>query len=259
LAISTPDSAWPSVWAEIYDAMDVDRAPHLEFYTRLVTPATRSLLDLACGTGSITVPMAGRMQAGATIVGVDLSPKMIEIAAARAPSLSWLVGDICAPPVSGTFDLVTICFHTLQAMLDDADLDRAIGAAAALLSPQGRFAFDIYQPNPVWLASVDPAAYVARSYVDPQGATINVVESQAYYDSATRILSGEWRLQDAATGRMLPVEPIVQRVRQYDPHHIDAALTRAGLLAVERYGELDRRPLAPGTKRQVYVCQRRPA
>lgn len=256
MTTSSPTSVWPPIWSELYDAMDVDRQLHLAFYTGLVTDQTRSLLDLGCGTGSITVAMAARMPAGATVTGVDLSERMIEIAAARAPAHRWLVGDICAPPVQGGHDLITICFHTLQALPTIADLDRALSAIAGLLSPTGRFAFDIYQPNEAWLASVSPEAAVARSFVGADGRRIDVVESNAAYDPVTRILSGEWRLFDRETGVMLPHEPIVQRVRQFSAADIAAALARAGLEAVERYGELDGRPLTPDSKRQAYVCRR---
>ena len=47
----TNDTSWPTEWAALYDAMDVDRTPHLDFYSSLVGPDTRALLDLGCGTG----------------------------------------------------------------------------------------------------------------------------------------------------------------------------------------------------------------
>ena len=250
------DPAWPDAWSAIYDAMDVDRRLHLSFYKSLITPDTQSLLDLGCGTGSITLQVASAMAPGGTVTGVDLSPKMIEIAKGLAPQHAWSVGDICDPGVPGTYDLIMICFHTLQMLVEDAQLHQAFKSISALLSPKGRFAFDIYQPNESWLAAVDPGSYVARQFSDAQGRKFDVVESNARYDAQTRILSGEWRLRDHDTGRMLPLEPIVQRVRQYYPADIDAALAASGMVALDRFGELDRRPLEPSSKRQVYVCAR---
>lgn len=247
-------SAWPEAWSTIYDVMDIDRSPHLGFYKGLVSPQTHSLLDLGCGTGSITLPIAEDMPAGSRVVGVDLSPKMIEIARARAPEHTWVVGDICAPPVTGRFDLIVICFHTLQLLLEDAQLDQAFGAIAGLLTPGGRFAFDIYQPNLEFLATVGPEPYVTRRFADTTGRDIEVVELNGKYDSESRILSGDWVMRDAATGAAIDVAPIIQRVRQFFPADIDRALTKAGMHWVERFGELDRRPLEPASKRQVYVC-----
>lgn len=248
--------AWPEVWAALYDAMDVDRAPHLAFYTGLVTPGTHSLLDLGCGTGSITLAMAARMPAAARVTGVDLSPEMIRIARDRAPAHDWLVGDICAPPVSGHFDLIVVCFHTLQVLTDPADLDRCFAAVAGLLAPGGRFAFDIYRPNLGWLAAVPPGPHVARQFRDATGRLIDVVESEARYDPATRVLSGLWHLRDATTGQMLDVAPLEQRVMQYFPEDIAAAFARAGLVAEQSFGDLDRSPLTAASKRQLYIARR---
>ncbi len=236
--------------------MDVDRQPHLAFYKSLVSAQTTSLLDLGCGTGAITIQIAAGMAPGGRITGVDLSPKMIEIANDLAPQHEWVLGDLSRPGVTGPFDLIVILFHTLQMLVDDSQMQQAFKEISALLAPGGKFAFDIYQPNEAWLAAVDPSAYVARRFADAQGRKFNVVESNARYDSKTKILSGEWRLQDQATGQILPLEPITQRVRQYYPADIDRALAASGMIAVERFGELDRRPLIAGSKRQVYICQK---
>jgi len=254
--MSTPeDNAWPAGWSEIYDAMDLDRGLHLDFYSGLAGPDTRSLLDLGCGTGSITLAIAANMAPGASVVGVDLAPKMIEIARARAPQHDWRVGDIAAPGVAGQFDLVVICFHTLQLLLDDAAVAGCLSAVAGCLAPGGRFAFDIYRPNPDWLAAVDATPREARRYTDAAGRGFVVMDRDAAYDPETRILSGNWTLHEAATGAMVPLAPITQRLRQYFPEDIARHLAAAGLEIADRFGELDRRPLTPDSKRQIYICR----
>ena len=247
-------SVWRGGWADLYDAMDVDRTPHISFYASLVTPATRSLLDLGCGTGSITMAMAARMPEAARVVGVDLSPEMIAVARARAPAHDWRVGDLTAPPVEETFDLIVICFHTLQVLLDDADLARCFRGVAARLAPGGRFAFDLYRPNLPWLMALGPGPAVARRFADASGRRFEVIERDGAYDPVARVLSGSWTLHDAATGERMPLAPIVQRIRQYFPEDIERALDAAGLAVAERHGDLDRRPFAEDAKRQVYVC-----
>ncbi len=248
--------AWPEVWSALYDAMDLDRRPHLDFYTSLVTPETRSLLDLGCGTGSITLAIAAAMPAGARVTGVDLSPEMIRIAKDRAPNHEWVIGDLAAPPVTGPFDLAVICFHTLQMLTDPADLDRCFANVAAVLAPGGRFAFDIYRPNLAWLTAVSPEAHVARQFRDASGRLVDVVETEARYDAEAGILSGLWHLVDSATGENLGVEPLEQRVKQFFPADVSAAFARAGLRIVEYWGDLDRSPPTEASRRQIYVAQK---
>ena len=66
------------------------------------------VLDLACGTGDIAFEAARR---GAVVTGVDITPRMIELARRRmqaCPGVVFSVGDMCALPVaSGSFDAIT--------------------------------------------------------------------------------------------------------------------------------------------------------
>ena len=140
-------------WAEYYDVTDRDRTPFIDFYSSLITAGTRSLLELACGTGAITIPLARNLAERARpsrrnrVVGIDESPAMLRIARERDQNIDWILGDMRSPPVEGAFDLVFCCFNTLQLLLTDEDLAQVFRAARGLLSSDGIFAFDIYQPN----------------------------------------------------------------------------------------------------------------
>lgn len=256
--MTTPahDPAWPDGWAALYDAMDVDRSAHLAFYSGLVTPGVSSLLDLGCGTGSITMAMAEKMAQPPRVSGVDLSERMIEIARGRAPEFDWRVGDLSAPPVSEQYDLIVCCFHTLQVLVDEADLARCFAEVAARLAPGGRFAFDIYRPNLAWLTGPWEGSSVARRFTDAKGHPFHVIERDTAYDPDTKVLSGAWTLYDSATDEALPLAPIIQRVRQYFPEDIERLLAGAGLQISERYGDLLKGPDTADSKLQVYVCTR---
>ncbi|MEV0486765.1 class I SAM-dependent methyltransferase [Streptomyces sp. NPDC050508] len=52
--------------------------------------------DLGCGPGKITAHLAGL---GVPVFGIDLSPKMIELARRAHPSLTFTVGSMTAPPI----------------------------------------------------------------------------------------------------------------------------------------------------------------
>ncbi len=72
----------------------------------------KSLLDLGCGEGFY--PRKFRQNGAATVVGVDISPKMIELAQqeeAREPlGIEYLVADVCELGQIGSFDLVVASY-----------------------------------------------------------------------------------------------------------------------------------------------------
>lgn len=245
-------AGWHGDWVELYDFIDADRGPHLGFYVPLAEGAG-SLLDLGCGTGIITLEVAARLRPGARVVGVDLSPVMLAAARARAPWVDWRLGDLTDPPVEGPFDLVMVCFHTLQMLTDPADFARTMRNVALHLTPRGRFAFDIYQPNYDWLAAQRPDPHFVRAFTGPGDEALQIWEIDSAWDPVARLHTGTWTLRDGQ-GIPLPMPPMPLVLRQYDPDEVQAMLADAGLRVVEVYGDLDRRPLTPATKRQVYVC-----
>lgn len=255
---------WDQGWAPLYDAMDNVRTPnqHTAFYTGLVTPETGSLLDLGSGTGSITAPVVEAMRAGGAdrpAVGVDLAPAMVELAAARYPAIDWRLGDIKCPPVKPgeRFDLVICCFHTMQALQSEADMAESLSNIRDALAPGGRFAFDIYQPNRAYLAAAASGGLedgrVVREFSDPSGRALRVREYSTY-DPETLLFSGTWHLHDGVTDERLPLEPMDQTLRQYFASDMERLLADAGLVMLERYGDLDRQAFTPESKRQVIVC-----
>lgn len=117
-----------------------------------VVPGAR-VLDLACGTGDLSVCFAAR---GAQVVGLDLTPEMLERAHARSAgtAIAWVRGDMMQLPVAdGSVDVVTAGYGLRNMPVLETGLDEI----ARVLRPGGRFvALDFERPRAAWLR----AAYV---------------------------------------------------------------------------------------------------
>lgn len=99
-----------------------------------IAPGQR-VLDLACGTGDLALAAAAR---GAEVIGLDLAPRMIHLARAKAGAgqVRFLAGDMTALPLTpASVDVVT----TGYGLRNVPDLDRAIAEIARVLRPGGRF------------------------------------------------------------------------------------------------------------------------
>jgi SAM-dependent methyltransferase len=237
-------------WAEYYDLTEGDRHAIVSFYRSLVSPVTGSILDLGCGTGLITAAMAGLASADASVVGVDLSSRMLERARARAPGIHWVPGDIRAPAVDGRFDLVTCCYNTLQMLPEPDDVLQAMRAARDRLATNGRFAFDMFQPNLPRLR-IPKRDRLLHAYVDHAGHAIELRED-AEFDESDALLTIDWRLVDAVGRHELG--SIRLQLRQYPHAVVRQMLDEAGLRMVEAHGDYDRRPFDARSMRQVLVC-----
>jgi SAM-dependent methyltransferase len=249
-------------WERYYDAIDpvdstpyIARSAYIDFYTGLIRSDTRALLDLGCGTGSVTAVMARRIVAaeGPTrIVGVDESPTMVAIAKQRYPKARWLVGDMRDPPVDGPFDLIMVCCQTLQVFTEQADLGATFRAARERLAPRGRFAFDIYNPNLPFLLAY-PSGRIVRRFTGDDGRAFHIRE-EGFFEEKTMVLRLVWHLYDSESGAPIDLRPLVMHMRQYLPNEIRQSAQEAGLQIQDYFGELDSTPFNPAARRQVVVC-----
>jgi ubiquinone/menaquinone biosynthesis C-methylase UbiE len=150
---SAPAPETEPTWSDIagwYDArLTEGSGPHetARACLRRMVPdlAGATVLDLACGQGYATRAL---LDAGArTVIGIDSSPEMIELARARtapAPSVSYRVDDgqhlrSCADRF---FDGATCQLG----LMDIPDLTSALAAVRRVLKPGGWLAFVIGHP-----------------------------------------------------------------------------------------------------------------
>jgi len=111
-------------------------------------------LDVCCGTGDVTFALANR---GATVVGLDFSAAMLEVAGRRQARLASLPagrvefrqGDALALPFAdGAFDVVTISYG----LRNLADFQAGLRELTRVLAPGGRLlVLDFGKPdNALW-------------------------------------------------------------------------------------------------------------
>ena len=97
-------------------------------------------LDVACGTGKSTKPLAGL---GYDVCGCDISPEMVRRARERLGGDGHaFVADMRSLPDIGPFDLITCLDDSVNFLLSGADLRRSLRSMTARLSQGGYVVFD---------------------------------------------------------------------------------------------------------------------
>ncbi len=102
------------------------------------------VLDLASGTGSMTLELASR---GYDMIGVDYSTEMLGVARERAEKLGldilWLCQDMREFELYGTVDLVISTLDSINHLTCEKDLIKCLKLVHNYLNPDGIFIFDI--------------------------------------------------------------------------------------------------------------------
>ncbi|WAX81588.1 class I SAM-dependent methyltransferase [Streptomyces sp. KMM 9044] len=123
-----------SDYEKAFAASEAHRAS-LEWLLERLPPAGR-VLDVGSGTGRPTASTLAA--AGHRVLGVDVSPVMVEIAARQVPDAEFRCGDIREMPIEeGSFDGVCLYFSLLQ--MSRAEQSDLLQRLPRLLRPGGLF------------------------------------------------------------------------------------------------------------------------
>lgn len=151
--------------ASSYDALthDVDYEGVLDYLERQFRRAkcpVRTVLDLACGTGSLTWLLARR---GYETIGVDLSAEMLAQARDKQPpgvavAPLFLQQSMDKLDLYGTVDACVCCLDSVNYVTRPALLERAFCRVRTFLTPGGVFLFDVRTPEA--LAAMDGQVFL---------------------------------------------------------------------------------------------------
>ena len=139
--------------AAAYDGLttDVDYGAVLNFFQDILKDngkCPEQVLDLACGTGSMSVLLA---RAGYRVLGVDISEEMLTVAAQKAASLDTTPPFFICQPMQRLrlpyqVDAVCCFLDSLNYVTEPEDCRKAFGRVYNALSEGGVFFFDINTP-----------------------------------------------------------------------------------------------------------------
>lgn len=235
----------------LYDALMPVRA-HRPYYVELSRRASGDVLELACGTGQLTVPVAS---AGVPIAGIDASAAMLntakERAAAAKVSVEYVLGDMRNFDLSRRFGLIFIARNSLLHLHSTEEILAAFAMVRRHLAPEGIFAFDIFNPNVRILASPGGQRFPVFQVETESFGTLSV-EGTNDYDSATQVNRGHWYVsaQGKPDGWILPLA-----LRSIFPQELPLLLAAGGFQLKSRAGDLDQTSFDSTSSLQVCLCQ----
>jgi SAM-dependent methyltransferase len=215
------------------------------------------LLDLACGTGRMAIPMALR---GYQVTGVDVVPEMVEWARKKAArqgaSIEWVVADGRAFHLQQQFRFIYMLAHAFQFFHTRADLEALLARVREHLTPDGCFLFDTRNPSRQNLYETHHPE--PQKYATPDGGQLVVTDEQ-HYDPMTQIQHYtsyyRWLHPD---GQQVEREKTIRvGLRYVFPQEMEALLHYNGFRIRACYGSWQQEPLTATSREMIYVCERR--
>jgi SAM-dependent methyltransferase len=254
-----------TTWGSCADLYDLEWDPwtprDLPFY---LEEARRRppVLDLACGTGRLTVPIA---RAGLAVVGVDASAEMLEVARRKAvdlPQLELVHGRIETVDLQRQFGTIMLALSSFCCLASVEAQERALQNMRRHLRPGGRLVMDMFVPSAAHLGqpltgppAVDGARLVAR-LSDPVTGHVHLIWEAAHHIPNEQVYEVNRVIQTfdgrgRSTGDVRHFWLRDRYVHRFEMQHL---LRLSGFEVVDLYGGFDREPFGASSRRMVWIA-----
>lgn len=238
---------------QIYDLENSEFEPDGPFLLEIARKAGNPVLELGCGTGRLTIPMAGQ---GVDITGLDVVQGMLDRARQKAGELPirWVLADVRSYHLGRSFRMIFESGSVFQHMLTRADQEAFLARVREHLDDEGLFVFGTFFPHRDQLENVD----VEKEWFTtqhPDGSEIRVSGTE-YYDELrqVKVETAYRRWTDAGGREAVSVAPL--SLRYSFPQELEALLHYNGFTVVKRYGDNDATPLTNESRLMIYVCRK---
>lgn len=244
--------------AELYDLSVPDWPGELDFYRRLAHQAG-PVLEVACGTGRVTIPL---FDEGIEITGSDLDATSLEIARRKRPGLRWVEVDMRLLDLHQAFAMIIIPGHSFQAMLTPQDQLSALAAFRRHLLPGGTLVIHLDHQDVRWLAEVSGSragVFETRKTIGipSTGERIRPVHAWTFEPATqTATVTSKWEQlgeDDAVlhtwTRRPMPLHCVFR----FEMEHL---LARAGFEVRALYGDFFENELTASSTDMIWVAQK---
>jgi len=246
--------------APFYDLDDRDvTRDDIPFYIEQAAQAGGDILELACGTGRITLPLA---RAGHKVWGLDLSREMLgefERKLSGEPPevrerIDLVHGDMCDFDLGRRFSLIFVPFRSFQALTLYEQHKACLDSVRRHLADNGRFIINVFKPytflDESWIAeetqdldTVDPRTgfKVRRTHIQREiDIDRQIIQADLIY-YVTRSDGSEERL----------VEPLT--LKYFYKDQMRGLLLSRGFEILGEMGYYDGRPIEEGPE-LIFVC-----
>jgi SAM-dependent methyltransferase len=237
---------------DLYDALLPASAAQLNCYLNLARDCAGDVLELACGSGQLIVPIACT---GVSATGLDQSSKMLSAASRRAAASGTVVdfveGDMRAFDLGRRFSLIFVARNSLLHLSEQDEFASFFSAVRRHLKPGGVLAFDIFNPSLRLLSRPSGERFHVMRAMSPLHGELTV-EATNDYDPHSQVNRSTWFISTAEK-RDAWVVPL--HLRSIYPQELLALLAANGVELLRREGDFSGGSFTSTSTSQVCQCR----
>jgi 2-polyprenyl-3-methyl-5-hydroxy-6-metoxy-1,4-benzoquinol methylase len=239
-----------------YDIEEGERsAPRIAFYCDLAKAIGGPALEIACGSGLATLPVAAQ---GVDVTGVDLARPMLEHARKKAEAQSlrihWVEADARSFELGRQYQFIFMTGNAFQAFLRREDQEALLASVRRHLLPDGIFAFETRNPSGHDLRD-QPEEEFEYSYTSAERHTVSVSFTQLYNPIAQIMYWTSYRRWNDGERDHTKETHIACRFTH--PQELEALLYYNGFQILQQFGNWTREELSASSPSIISICKMR--
>ena len=235
----------------------------LPFYLELAERSRGPVLEIACGTGRLLLPIARK---GIEIHGVDNSLPMLRILQGHLADepddvrrkVTVHEGDMRDFRLGAKFPLVIIPFRPMQHMHTVQDQASALATAAFHLSEGGILGFDVFYPKFEMINTRmgEEVAEMEWSSVSDPATTVRRYFRKDSVDKIAQVFSFTFIYRTLRAGKLILEETEALKLSYFTYPHLRALFLLAGLEPVAEYGSFAKAPLDNSSEQMIFLLRK---
>lgn len=245
-------------FARYYDVDAGLETEDLPFYLAIARRTGGPVLEVGCGTGRVLVPLA---RAGFDVVGVDVSPAMLALAAQRVAAagpqskVSLVRADARRLDLVERFNLAFVALNSLMHFVGDGDPEDALSAIHRHLRPTGLLVLALPNPEATLLGESSGQLVHEWTRTAPDtGHQLLKLRSQTI-DSARQVLRLTFVYDDVAPDGTLRRTAIPFELRYFFPRELRLLLEKSRFAIEDFYGGYELEPFESDSEHMVVVAR----
>ncbi|HWL23471.1 MAG TPA: class I SAM-dependent methyltransferase [Ureibacillus sp.] len=242
----------------LYDKENENYIAELPFLLEWASKNDGTIIDLACGTGRVTIPLA---QEGYKLIGVDIHKGMLETAIRKSSNrnlqIEWVEQDCTNFNLNLKSKLIYCVGNSFQHFLTNESQDQFLSSVTNHLEEDGVFIFGTRFPSPEELLQPSQEEYW-RSYIDSDTNYTVDVYTLSNYDSLNQIQHySTIRKYKNMEKELIDELKTNIRLRYVFPKEMERLLYSNGLEMIHLYKDWNKTPITNDSYEMIYVCKKK--
>ena len=254
-----------NLYAKSAKYYDYDNRDHLTadipFYLEYAQRTGSEILELGCGTGRVTIPLA---EDGFCVTGLDLSDSMLDVLKKKLEGASesvknniqFLKGDMSFFTFDKSFDLIIAPFRAFQSLTEENNINSCLRCVHGHLKDNGLFIINAFRPYKA----------LDESWCYPETSQWETVDSATGYKITKKHWGSKIDIQQQIIYPHLAYEisdgiRVIERIEEklslkyYYYQQLKEYLSINGLGVKEEYGWYDKSDILNG-RELIFVCRK---